>query len=194
MKRIIAMIAVTAVLLTGCGQLGKESETTKPGAEVQDTPFPETGTIGEYEYRIDNYKHGKAKRGYYLDEENRPDSPLYVYISGGEYSSGGHGLYITNIEVKDGNFIITVKQTSPEPDEVVTEAFEYPGCMVEISPKPSNIEVKNTSGVKFEYIDSSQSEPLEDIGESYYKEVSEEDIHIIFLSIQKYNLLTLFSL
>lgn len=115
-------------------------------------PFPESGTIDEYEYRIDNSEQGIAERGYYFDEETRPDSSLYVYISGGEYSSGGHGLYITNIEVKNGDFIITVKETSPEPDEAVTEAFEYPGCMVEISPKPEFVEIKNPNGSSFEYI------------------------------------------
>lgn len=39
MKRIIAMVAATAVLLTGCGYLGEESETAKPGAEVQTSEF-----------------------------------------------------------------------------------------------------------------------------------------------------------
>lgn len=131
-----------------------------------ETPFPETGTIGEYEYKINNYKQGITEKGYYFEKENLPDSPLYVYISGGEYGSGGYGLYITNIEVENGNFTITVNETSPKPDEVVTEAFEYPGSMIEISPKPENVEVRNQYGVKFEYLDM----PL------YYKEVSEEDI------------------
>lgn len=39
MKRIIVMVAATAVLLTGCGQLGEESEITKPGAEVETSDF-----------------------------------------------------------------------------------------------------------------------------------------------------------
>lgn len=132
-----------------------------------ETPFLETGTIGEYEYRIDNYKQGIKEKGYYFEKENLPDSSLYVYISGGEYGSGGYGLYITNIEVENRNFTITVNETSPEPGEEVTEAFTYPGCMVEISPKPESVEIKNQYGVKFNYIDNM---PL------YYKEVSEEDI------------------
>lgn len=149
----------------------------QPDDSNSETPFPENGTIGEYEYRIDNSK-GDVERGYYLDEENRPDSPLYVYICGGEFGSEGYGLYITNIEVKNGSFIITVKENSPEPGEDVAEVFTYPGCMVEISPKPSNVEVKNTHGVKFKNIDSPQPELSDDLGETYFKEVRKEDILI----------------
>ncbi|MDE7365628.1 MAG: protease complex subunit PrcB family protein, partial [Ruminococcus sp.] len=143
-----------------------EVEMPEPLDTDTEPPFPKTGTIGEYEYMIDNYKQGIKEKGYYFEKENLPDSPLYVYISGGEYGSGGYGLYITNIKVENGNFTITVNETSPEQDEEVTEAFTYPGSMIEISPKPENVEVKNQYGVKFNYIDM----PL------YYKEVSEEDI------------------
>lgn len=39
MKKIIAMIAATAVLLTGCGQFAEKSETNSSGAEVQTSEF-----------------------------------------------------------------------------------------------------------------------------------------------------------
>lgn len=148
------------------GTYEPEVEMPEPPDTDTEPPFPKTGTIGEYEYMIDNYKQGIKEKGYYFEKENLPDSPLYVCISGGEYGSGGYGLYITNIKVENGNFTITVNETSPEPGEEVTEAFTYPGCMIEINPKPESVEVKNQYGVKFNYIDM----PL------YYKEVSEEDI------------------
>lgn len=153
----------------------KKFETNQTDNEIL---YTQAGMVGEYSYKINNTVQGVVQRGYYFDEENRSDSPLYAYISHGEESSGGHGIYVTNLEVQNDTFFITVHEKSPGPGEAVTQAFEYPGCMVEISPKPSNIMVKNTKGTKFEYIGNLQSESFEDIGEAYYREVSEEDIRL----------------
>lgn len=150
----------------------------QPDDSNSETPFPENGTIGEYEYRIDNHMRGVfeigSERGYYFDEENHPDSPLFVYICSGEQTIGTD-IYISDLTVDANKFIITVTETSPDN---AYDAVDWPQCMIEINPKPENIEVKSTNGVKFKYIDSPQCEPSDDLGEIYFKEVRKEDIMI----------------
>ncbi|MDE6088568.1 MAG: hypothetical protein K2G25_09305 [Oscillospiraceae bacterium] len=129
--------------------------------------FPETGTIGKYVYTIDNDMPGspetRRERGYYFEEENSPDSPLFVYLCSGEQTLGAD-IYISDLSVDGDTLVITVTETFP--DDSACDAVTWSQCMVEISPKPENVEVKSTTGVNFQYIDMSL----------YDKEVSEEDI------------------
>ncbi|MDE5769920.1 MAG: hypothetical protein K2H82_11100 [Oscillospiraceae bacterium] len=142
-----------------------EPRDTDPNLDSDpETPFPEIGTIGEYVYRIeqDVFEIGR-ERGYYFDEENRPDSPLFVYICSGAKTIGAD-IYISDLSVDGDKLVITVTETFP--DDSSYDAYDWPQCMIEISPKPENVEVKSTNGVNFQYIDMLL----------YDKEVSEEDI------------------
>ena len=179
MKKTIALAAALTILLTSCGQITETDESSNAGAGVQSDnsvsavessiisddsvpvsdvvdagtgKFPTEGTIEEYSYKVTSAA-GSELRGYYLDEENRPDSPLYVTICSGECSTGGYGIYVTDLEIENDTLVVTVEETSPADNETVTEAFTYPACMVEISPKVSNVSVRNTGGYEFEYIE-----------------------------------------
>ena len=129
---------------------------------------------GSFTYNIINGTGGVTECGYYLIEETDPDAPLSVCISMGECSTGGYSISVEDVQTDGDTVIITVSTVVPGPTDVVTEAFTYPGCRVEISPKPADVIVQTVSGQRYDLIQPPAA--TEDIGELYYQEVSPEDI------------------
>ena len=79
----------------------------------------------------DSYDTQYKERGYYTNVVN--NKRQYIICSG-ERSTGGYGIEITGIDTLDsGKVIITVEETAPAPDEVVTEALTYPNCSITFS-------------------------------------------------------------
>ncbi|MDE6731136.1 MAG: hypothetical protein K2J71_10240 [Oscillospiraceae bacterium] len=138
------------------------------GTYEPEKSFPETGTIGKYVYTIDNDMPGspetRRERGYYFEEENSPDSPLFVYLCSGEQTLGAD-IAISDLSVDGDKLIITVTETFDD-TTYNYDAVDCPQCMIEIRPKPETVEVRSTNGVDVPYRDISL----------YYKEISQEDI------------------
>lgn len=59
----------------------------------------------------------------------------FVILNMGEKTTGGYSIGIDNLVETDKNIIITVKETSPEPGSMVTQAFTTPFCVVKINSK-----------------------------------------------------------
>lgn len=120
---------------------------------VSDTPVPSSGALmNDLEYEIangDSYNSQYKQRGYYV---NASDNKYQYIICSGERSTGGYGIEITRIDTLDiGTVIVTVEETTPAPDEVVTEAFTYPNCSITFSYEPPDgIIIKNSSGTEYE--------------------------------------------
>lgn len=117
------------------------------------SPPADKGTLmNALEYEIakgDSYNSQYKQRGYCIDIVGGK----YRYtICSGECHTGGYGIKITDLNVLDcGTVIVTVEETTPAPDETVTEAFTYPNCTIIFSHEPSDgIKIKNTAGVEFE--------------------------------------------
>ena len=128
--------------------------------------FPESGNIGEYAYKTINSNGyfeadfsgaGKYDKCFYLEKDSRPDSPLQVYIYGGEYSHGGYFMNVVNLKTENDTLYVTVNEGLYE-SEVYTEAIISTCCMVEIEPSISNVIVKNTGGCDFMQIENSSSD------------------------------------
>ena len=156
---IVAVLTGTA-LFVGCAGAGTTQASSQEIAvtkDMADDPLPESGGNGElggYEYTITNsYDSAVKERGYSIDTENRSDAPIYYFIYSGEHFTGGYGIYVRNLAVDSaGNLTITVEETSPGPDAMVTEAFTYPTCRVSIYPHPGSVSIVNTKGVTFDYL------------------------------------------
>lgn len=120
---------------------------------VSDTPLSSSGTLkNNLEYEIaagDSYATQYKQRGYYI---NDVDNKYQYIICSGEHSTGGYGIEITRIDTLDvGTVIITVEETTPSPDEAVTEAFTYPNCSITFSYEPpEGIRIKNSTGTEYE--------------------------------------------
>lgn len=133
------------------------------GIATEYTPFPESGNIGEYAYKtvnLDGYSEmdfhgvGKNDKCFCLEKDTPPDSPLKIYIYGGEYSHGGYFMNVTNLKIESDTLYVVVNEDLYEASEY-TEALMYTGCMVEIAPEVSDVVVKNTGGFEFKQIENS---------------------------------------
>lgn len=149
-------------------------------------PFPESGNIGEYAYKTINSNGyfeadfsgvGKDDKCFYLEKGSLPDSPLEVYIYGGEYSHGGYFMNVTNLKIENDTLYVTVHEGLYEA-VVYTEAIMSTCCKVEIEPGVSNVIVKNTGGCDFEQIEKSPepSGSTNSSSDMYYKEPESENI------------------
>jgi len=142
------------------------SETTEPSdasyeSDPSDPAVPEKGTAGDYEYRIvskDECRTTQTERGYYIDKLEQEGSPFYIVICAGEKNTGGYDIEIVGVDYQDGALTITVKETSPEPGDMVTQAFEYPCCILELDKMPAALNIVNTDGVAFNDINSTDKE------------------------------------
>ena len=59
----------------------------------------------------------------------------FVILNMGEKTTGGYTIGIENVVETDSNIIITVKETNPDPESMVTQAFTMPFCVVKINSK-----------------------------------------------------------
>lgn len=59
----------------------------------------------------------------------------FLILSLGEKNSGGYAIGIESVVETDSNIIVTVKETAPDPDAMVTMGFTNPYCVVRINSK-----------------------------------------------------------
>ena len=110
--------------------------------------------MNELAYEIssgDSYNSQYKKRGYCIDVV---DNKYQYIICSGERSTGGYEIKITGLDVLNNEtVIVTVEETTPAPDLVVTEAFTYPNCSISFSHElTEGIIIKSSSGEIFEFL------------------------------------------
>ena len=59
----------------------------------------------------------------------------FVILNMGEKNTGGYSIAIESAVETEKNIIITVKESSPEPEAMVSQGFTYPFCVVKINSK-----------------------------------------------------------
>jgi hypothetical protein len=59
----------------------------------------------------------------------------FVVLNMGEKPTGGYKIGVESVVETDKNIIITVKETIPEPNAMVTQVMTYPYCIVKINSK-----------------------------------------------------------
>lgn len=120
-----------------------------------DSKLPETGTVGGYEYTLSvdsAFNVTGLDRGYLLFTGIDLDSPATFVICSGTKNTGGHDIKIVDLGMDGNKVVIVVEETSPDPDEMVTEGFEYPYCAIQFDEMPESFEIINTAGVSFTYV------------------------------------------
>jgi len=85
-------------------------------------------------------KEPLTKRGYAIVEES---NKAIVLIGMGEKNTGGYSIDISKVITSSNTATIYVKETSPKPGDVVTQAFTYPTVQIEFNRKPEKIIVIN---------------------------------------------------
>ena len=128
---------------------GTSSETT---AETTPGGMPETGTIGDLKYKIVPVAHGgKAKqKGYLVYGEGEDEYRYSIIVEAGEFNTGGYDIKITDLQYDGTALTVTVLETAPAPDGIVTQAFTYPCCAVQFNKLPKTIKVVSEEGNEYE--------------------------------------------
>lgn len=111
-------------------------------------PLEKEGTIGDISYRLSDCSvEGTVETaGFDIFSEEQDIYRFAVIINAGEKSTGGYEINIIDITYDGTEMVITVEETSPGPDEMVTEALTYPSCAVELDKLPKSIKVVRTNG------------------------------------------------
>lgn len=95
---------------------------------------------------------------------SRDDNSVVIFIASGEKLSGGYGIKVKTVEEKDGVVTITVEESSPEKDAIVTETLTYPYTVIKLDTKVLDFKVVNTEGEEFTNIDK-QEAPSDEVKE-----------------------------
>ena len=93
------------------------------------TTFPAEVYVEKYE-----------KRGVYVQES---DDKFIITVAMGRRSTGGYSISIDHTEEDGDSMHVYVKETSPGPGEVVTQAITYPTVKFELDDYPENLIITN---------------------------------------------------
>lgn len=121
---------------------------------------PATGEVAGISYEIHgnyDYHYKSAEKGYLKDSFNKAGSGIYYIISSGKRPSGGYKIIVTDIKaVNDTTVEITVAETAPGANDIVTMAVTYPMCAVSFDREPENVIIKDNLGNNYDYIDNTK--------------------------------------
>ncbi|MBQ2184057.1 MAG: protease complex subunit PrcB family protein [Lachnospiraceae bacterium] len=134
------------------GEVLKENSSTEGESAGGTKGLNKTGTVGDYEYTLEGSMDSGffLDRGYFLMASDETDEVILAICSG-KRSTGGYSIEITDIDYKDPVMTITVKENSPAPDTVVTEAFTCPICYIRLSSLPKEVKVVTASGAELNF-------------------------------------------
>ncbi len=59
----------------------------------------------------------------------------FIILNMGEKPTGGYAIGVENVVETPENIVITVKETNPDPEAMVTQGITYPYCVVKINSK-----------------------------------------------------------
>ena len=173
-----AAMAVT-MLFAGCSTNTPESseaeeeteettveESSEDAEDAEDTEYETSADTSQAPSQIPfDYKivpaassEGTDDRGYYVFERPEDALPYKLVIAAGEFSTGGYDIEITDVLYDGTELVVTVKETAPADTDMVTEAFTYPCCAMELGLLPDEIRVVSESGQEFECLDISLDE------------------------------------
>ena len=136
MKKIVA--SLVALALVSCGtKATKNSENNslfeiliQQSNGVSSTRFFEILSEPDQIAMLQNDENLKNKIN-----PNDVQTSNFLVLNMGEKTSGGYSIGIDSVVETDKNIVITIKETSPEPGSMVTQAFTNPFCVVKINSK-----------------------------------------------------------
>jgi hypothetical protein len=161
---IIIILLMTTVMISGCTQKDIPKETSKETTTGTNNSI----TVNKIDFKVlknedinsemkKTIEFIKQSRGYTIMSED--ENSYYIFISSGERNTGGYDIEVLNVDDNEGKTIITIQETVPGKDQMVTEALTYPNVVIVI---PKNISpvflVFNTDGEEFKDISDAPGE------------------------------------
>ena len=135
MKKVVLLLLV--LFLFSCSSNVKNSG-TKPLFEVL-TQQPDGGAnIRFFEILSEPNEIAMLQNDEKLKNKIHPNdvqTSNFVVLNMGEKTTAGYKINVESVTETDKNIIITVKETVPEPNAVVSQVITYPYCIVKINSK-----------------------------------------------------------
>lgn len=154
-KAACAVMAFTLIagMFTGCKAAAGAmpdytSVTEQPGV------LPEKGKIGDMEYKVlDRGQLGSynKSRGYYFDQLEQLNSPVFIVISAGTQTRKGGELKIKDLGLQGSKLVIVVEETKAAGDKYT--GLDCPTAALEIDHAPSEVLIVSTKGEQFNKIE-----------------------------------------
>lgn len=135
MKKVVLLLLV--LVLFSCSSNVKNTG-TKPLFEVL-TQQPDGGAnIRFFEILSESNEIAMLQNDEKLKNKIHPNdvqTSNFVVLNMGEKTTAGYKINVESVMETDKNIIITVKETVPEPNAVVSQVMTYPYCIVKINSK-----------------------------------------------------------
>jgi hypothetical protein len=136
MKKII--VSLVAVALVSCGATVTKSSDKNALYEVLTQQTNGGASIRFFEILSEPNEIAMLQNDENLKDKissNDIQTSNFIVLNMGEKTSGGYSIGIDTVVETDKNIVITIKETSPEPGSMVTQAFTNPFCVVKINSK-----------------------------------------------------------
>ncbi|MGZ9736087.1 protease complex subunit PrcB family protein [Flavobacterium sp. GNP002] len=136
MKKIIVSLVVLA--LFSCGATTTKSSDKNSLYEVLTQQSNGGASIRFFEILSEPNEIAMLQNDENLKNKISPNdiqTSNFLVLNMGEKTSGGYSIGIDSVVETDKNIVITIKETSPEPGSMVTQAFTNPFCVVKINSK-----------------------------------------------------------
>lgn len=131
MLSFLIIVFLTAAIVAGCG--GDNNGQTDPPA-ANGSGGEDDGSNGtalpEPQDELDVWI--EASRTIFVAQSREVGDIQYLLVTYGMKGSGGYGVTITGVEIREEHVDVTVKFTRPKPGQEVTDAIEYPFDIMEI--------------------------------------------------------------
>ena len=135
MKKVVLLLLV--LVLFSCSSNVKNTG-TKPLFEVL-TQQPDGGAnIRFFEILSESNEIAMLQNDDKLKNKIHPNdiqTSNFIVLNMGEKTTSGYKINVESVTETDKNIIITVKETVPEPNAVVSQVITYPYCIVKINSK-----------------------------------------------------------
>jgi hypothetical protein len=136
MKKII--VSLVALALFSCGATTTKSSDKNSLYEVLTQQSNGGASIRFFEILSEPNEIAMLQNDENLKNKISPNdiqTSNFLVLNMGEKTSGGYSIGIDSVIETDKNIVITIKETSPEPGSMVTQAFTNPFCVVKINSK-----------------------------------------------------------
>lgn len=136
MKKII--VTLVAIALASCGTTATKSSDKNALYQVLTQQTNGGASIRFFEILSEQNEIVMLQNDENLKDKissNDIQTSNFIVLNMGEKTSGGYSIGIDTVVETDKNIVITIKETSPEPGSMVTQAFTNPFCVVKINSK-----------------------------------------------------------
>ena len=136
MKKIV--LSIVALALVSCGATSTKSSEKNSLYEVLTQQSNGGASIRFFEILSEPDQIAMLQNDENLKNKINPNdiqNSNFLVLNMGEKTTGGYSIGINTVIETDKNIVVTIKETSPEPGSMVTQAFTNPFCVVKINSK-----------------------------------------------------------